>query len=93
MVFFEKPICWTPPGRAGKQSKSEENQELESKRLLSYLGLEWNDGCMSFYKSKRIVNTSTTEVRQPIYSHALQAWRKFENQLQPLAQTLQKPLG
>jgi hypothetical protein len=40
---------------------------------------------LEFHKKKQAVNTlSTTQVRKGVYRDSLQAWRKYEEQLQPL---------
>ena len=40
--------------------------EAETRRLIDYLGLEWDDACLAFHESKRQVRTaSLTQVRQP----------------------------
>jgi tetratricopeptide (TPR) repeat protein len=57
--------------------------------LLDYCGLEWEDACMSFYKTQRGVRTpSRWQVRQPIYTGSVQRWRNYEKQLEPLAEIL-----
>ncbi|MGE4562261.1 MAG: sulfotransferase [Rhodospirillales bacterium] len=60
-------------------------QERETRRLLDACGLEWEDGCLRFYKTERQVETaSIMQVRQPIYDHAIQRWRHYEGHLGPL---------
>ncbi|MDY7025676.1 MAG: sulfotransferase [Pseudomonadota bacterium] len=44
-----------------------ENPEQQIKRLLEYLGLEWDEACLSFHQNRRAVRTtSSTQVRQPL---------------------------
>ncbi len=65
-------------------------QEDETRRLISHCGLEWEDDCLSFYKTDRAVNTASSEqVRQPIYSKSVNSWRRFEKELQPLIDILE----
>ena len=55
------------------------NQEAETKNLVKYLGLEWEDVCLSPQNNKRIPHTaSQQQVRQKIYQGSSQQWRKFE---------------
>ncbi len=62
-----------------------ENQERESRKLLDYCGLEWEQRCLEFYKTKRIVKTaSATQVRKKIYQGSSQVWLKYEAYLRPL---------
>ncbi|MFY0692296.1 MAG: sulfotransferase [Paracoccaceae bacterium] len=58
--------------------------EVQSRALIDAVGLEWEDSCLSFYESKRMVKTlSSAQVRQPMYSSSVAAWKRFEKELQP----------
>ncbi|WP_298260735.1 tetratricopeptide repeat-containing sulfotransferase family protein [uncultured Litoreibacter sp.] len=58
--------------------------EAQSRALVDAVGLEWEDACLSFYETKREVRTlSATQVRQPMYSSSVGAWKKFEANMQP----------
>jgi len=55
------------------------NQDAETRKLIHYLGLEWEDGCLSPQQNKRSVQTaSQQQVRQKVYQGSSQQWRKFE---------------
>ena len=42
-----------------------ENQEIETKKLLQYLDLEWDEKCLNFFENERAVKTpSTLQVRK-----------------------------
>ncbi len=63
--------------------------EGEARRLLQYCGLEWDDACLDFHKTERLVTTpSKSQVRQPLYSGAVGRWRRHEAQLKPLLEAL-----
>ena len=65
------------------------DQEGEARKLLEYCGLEWNDACLDFHKTKRQVRTaSVVQVRQPIYTSSVERWRKYEKFLGPLLNEL-----
>jgi tetratricopeptide (TPR) repeat protein len=65
------------------------DQEAQSRRLIEYCGLEWNDACLDFHKNKRAVRTaSVTQVRQPIYKSSVERWRPYEKFLGPLFDAL-----
>ncbi len=65
------------------------NQEVESRRLIGELGLEWSDDCLRFYDNKQAAATaSSAQVRQPIYSAAVGRWRHYGDQLSPLIDRL-----
>jgi tetratricopeptide (TPR) repeat protein len=63
--------------------------EREARRIIAHCGLEWDEACLSFYKTERSVRTaSATQVRQPIYQTSIGRWRRHEAQLQPLLREL-----
>jgi tetratricopeptide (TPR) repeat protein len=63
--------------------------EGSAKKLIDYLGLEWNDNCLNFYNTDRPVKTaSVTQVRKPIYKTSTNRWRKYEKYLGPLLEEL-----
>ena len=65
------------------------NQEEETRGLLEFCGLEWEEKCLDFHKTKRAVGTaSAAQVRQKMYTGSSEAWRKYENHLQPLIKAL-----
>ncbi|MBL4691834.1 MAG: tetratricopeptide repeat protein [Magnetovibrio sp.] len=65
------------------------DQGGQTKALLDFCGLEWDDACLDFHKSKRAVSTASTEqVRRPIYKDSVQAWKHYEKQLAPLIEVL-----
>ena len=54
-------------------------QEHETKKLIKYLDLEWEDKCLAPQNNKRIVDTASNyQVRQKVYKGSSQRWRKFE---------------
>jgi tetratricopeptide (TPR) repeat protein len=65
------------------------NQEVETRKLLEYCGLDWEEQCLEFYKTQRAVRTpSGRQVRQKMYTGSSDAWRQYEAHLQPLLQLL-----
>ncbi len=66
------------------------DMEREVRRILEYCGLAFEPACLEFFKSKRAVATvSSEQVRQPIYSSALEHWKNYEKHLAPLRKALQ----
>ncbi|TJV21417.1 MAG: tetratricopeptide repeat protein, partial [Mesorhizobium sp.] len=66
-----------------------EDQEAQSRRLIDYLGLPWDDACLRFFDRDGSVNTpSRWQVRQPIYKSSVKRWKNYENEIQPLIQSL-----
>ena len=67
-----------------------ENQKEETKKLLNACNLEWDDKCMSFYKSGRYVNTaSLMQVRKPMYKNSVSSWKNYEKYIENLTKILQ----
>lgn len=63
--------------------------EGETRKLLEFCDLPWEQDCLQFYKSKAASTTaSAAQVRQPIYNTSVQLWRKYEQQLSPLIKIL-----
>ncbi|MEL7186700.1 MAG: sulfotransferase [Pseudomonadota bacterium] len=63
--------------------------ESQSRRILDFLDLEFEEQVLEFHKTKRIVKTpSASQVRQPIYKDSVAAWKHYEKHLQPLIQSL-----
>ena len=45
-----------------------ENQEFISRSILKFLGLDWEERCLRFHDSKRMVQTASSwQVRKPIF--------------------------
>ncbi|MEI9420566.1 sulfotransferase [Mesorhizobium sp. Cs1299R1N1] len=66
-----------------------ENQEEQSRRLIDYLGLPWDDACLRFFDRGGSVNTySNWQVRQPIYTSSVKRWKNYESEIQPLIEAL-----
>ncbi|MCS7269576.1 MAG: tetratricopeptide repeat protein [Gemmataceae bacterium] len=55
-------------------------QDLETatRQLLDFCGLDWHPDCLRFHQTQRPVRTaSLAQVRQPVYRHAVQRWRRY----------------
>jgi hypothetical protein len=63
--------------------------EDQSRRLLTFCGLDWNDRCLRFYENPRAVRTvSKLQVRRPIYTSSVGRWRHYAAHLGPLQEAL-----
>ena len=63
--------------------------ESETRALLDYCGLPFEDACLRFYENDRAVRTASSEqVRRPIFTEGLDQWRHFEPWLGPLKAAL-----
>ena len=65
------------------------NQEEETRKLLEYCDLDWDENCLNFHKNERAVKTaSALQVREKMYQGSSDAWKKYEAYLQPLIKGL-----
>jgi len=70
--------------------KLTEKQEGESRRLLEFCELYWEDRVLRFHETQRPVRTqSAAQVRQAMYQGSSSAWRHYEKHLQPLIKGLE----
>ena len=68
-----------------------ENYEFEVKNLLLKLNLKWEDQVLKFYENKRSVDTASfMQVREKIYKNSSEQWKKYQNFLSPMIETLTK---
>jgi len=69
------------------------DQDAETRRLLDFCGLEWEDACLRFHETERAIRTASSEqVRQPIYTSSVGLWRHYERELAPLIEILRPVL-
>ncbi len=62
-----------------------EDLEASARRIIAYCGLPWDESCLRFYESRRLVTTSSAaQVRRPIYRSAVGRWRPDDEVLKPL---------
>jgi tetratricopeptide (TPR) repeat protein len=67
------------------------DQVGETRRLLEFCGLEWQDACLAFQRNTAATTTaSATQVRQPLYDSSIDQWRHFAQQLEGLRRQLLK---
>jgi len=62
-----------------------------TKRLLEFCGLPFEQACMDFHATDRVINSASSEqVREPLYQDSLDQWRYFEPFLETLIESLSK---
>ena len=65
------------------------DQEGQSRALIDWLGLPWNDQVLAFQNADRGVRTaSAAQVRQPMYKGSVNLWRGYGDRLKPLLERL-----
>ncbi len=66
------------------------NLAAESRRLIDFLGLEWDPACLAFHETERTVLTASYwQVRQPLYASSVGRWRHYRHHLGPLLRELE----
>jgi len=68
-----------------------EDQERWSRRMVEFIGLEWDPRCLEFHQTQRVVITASKwQVRQKIHSTSIGRWRNYEKHLTSLRHLLGK---
>ena len=63
--------------------------ERLAREIIDYCGLDWDEQCLRYYESDRVVRTASYyQVRQPIYTSSVGRWRHYEKHLTPLLKAL-----
>jgi hypothetical protein len=61
------------------------DQEPWTRKILAFLGLEWDERCLRFNETQRPVTTSSYwQVRQRIYGDSVRRWRNYSRFVGPL---------
>ena len=61
----------------------------ETRRLLQFLDLPWDEACVRFFETPRIVNTASfAQVRRPIYRSSVGSSHSLRPHLRPLIEAL-----
>ena len=93
---YQRVIAACYPGRAEgmrvdrpQGELAEHDLEGQARRMVEHCGLEWEEVCLAFHKTRRSVQTaSVAQVRQPIYRSSVGRWRPYKHLLQPLFRAL-----
>lgn len=57
--------------------------------MLNFLNLPWQEDCLQFQKSKRVVKTASSgQVRQGLYSNSVTRWKNYRKDLSTLINVL-----
>ncbi|WP_109127096.1 sulfotransferase [Dyella sp. C11] len=55
-----------------------DEQEAQSRRIIDFCGLAWNDACLDFHENRSPVSTaSAVQVREPMNRRSLQRWKRY----------------
>jgi hypothetical protein len=63
----------------------------EMRKLVSFVGLDWDERCARFHESGRASSTaSNDQVRSPVHAGSVGKWERFAVQLAPLLAALKE---
>ncbi|MCP3903781.1 MAG: tetratricopeptide repeat protein [Planctomycetes bacterium] len=61
----------------------------QSRRIIDFIGLDFDDACLRSHEAKRDVRTiSYDQVREPMYTSAVARWERYAEYLGPLREAL-----
>jgi hypothetical protein len=66
--------------------------EHESRHILDFLGLPWDDRVLKFYehaRTKLVRSPTYKDVAQPVYQRSVGRWQNYAKHFQPILDTLQ----
>ena len=67
-----------------------EDQAGWSRKIIEFIGLEWDERCLDFHQTERRVGTASNwQARQPIYKTSKERWRNYEQHVGPLLPLLE----
>jgi tetratricopeptide (TPR) repeat protein len=62
-----------------------QDQETWTRKMLDFLGLEWDARCLSFHENERpVAAASTWQVRQKLYTDSIGRWQAYKKFIGPL---------
>jgi tetratricopeptide (TPR) repeat protein len=60
-----------------------------ARRIIDFIGLDWDDACAESHKTERAVSTlSSDQVRKPMYTSSRSRWRNYERHIGVLIDAL-----
>jgi tetratricopeptide (TPR) repeat protein len=61
------------------------DQQTWTRKILNFIGLEWDERCLDFHRTERTVATASHwQVRQKIYKSSVGRWRNYQKFIGPL---------
>jgi hypothetical protein len=67
------------------------DHETEIRRLLEFIGLDYEPAVLSFHRNEAPVSTaSLVQVRRPIHQDSVNTWRRYASELGPLRERLEQ---
>jgi len=83
------------PGKVLRVNNEDVVDDLEGQvtRMLEFIEIPFEEECISFYKTERLVRTPSSEqVRKPVNKDGMERWKPYAKNLKPLLNVLNKDL-
>ena len=72
-----------------EEIRTVQNDKIDTQALAKHCALEWNPQCLDFHERVEASYTfSEMQVREPLNNKGVGAWRRYEEQLEPLFDAL-----
>ena len=92
MRHWERVLPEAAPGLRFTRAVYEDvvvSPEPEARRLIEFAGLAWDDACLRFGETKKIVTTlNADQAGKGVYTGSTQRWRRYEKHLAPLLEAM-----
>jgi tetratricopeptide (TPR) repeat protein len=63
--------------------------ESQARRIVEFVGLDWDDSCLRFHETDRaVVTASHSQVRRKVYATSVGRWKRYGDGLRPLIAAL-----
>ena len=60
----------------------------QSRKMVEFLGLDWDERCLDFHRNRRPVNTASAwQVRKPVYRTSVARWKNYADHLAKAAES------
>ena len=83
------------PGKVLRVNNEDVVDDLEGQvtRMLEFIGIPFEEECISFYETERLVRTPSSEqVRRPVNKDGMERWKPYAKYLKPLINVLDEDL-
>ena len=83
------------PGKILRVNNEDVVDDLEGQvtRMLEFLEIPFEEACISFHETERLVRTPSSEqVRKPVNKDGMERWKPYSKNLKPLLESLGKDL-
>ena len=83
------------PGKILRVNNEDVVDDLEGQvaRMLKFLEIPFEEACISFHETERLVRTPSSEqVRKPVNKDGMERWKPYSKNLKPLLESLGKDL-